>query len=604
MSVPCNALERCSVTTVGKDGERVISFRILRSAGLTAVALIAYAGLQPASAQTASQITPPTFRPSPSGGGGSVEFFGRPGLETPPGADRLMVTVRSVSIAGGLPALEAATRSVIASLAGKRVPAAAIFDAARALETAYAQAGYILSRVILPKQTLRDGGTLRLTVVNGFVESIDTSKVPERIRGRVDAIVAPLLGQEGLTRGEIERRLLLAGDLPGSALRSTLTPGQKPGGTILVIEAQQHLTSTYAGFDNTLASDLGRSSIGLGLDLNSALGFGELFYLRASGHPSGNNVNDLGGLFTDNPRLRTLAAGVVVPLGNDGLTFNLEATDSKTTPKPTAGIQTTSYFDRVSLRLRYPWIRSRLLNLATEAAFDAQDEGQSLLAPSDELPLSSDRLRIFRLSADLGWENQWSGLATAKAIASFGIDGLGARGAEEATPLLPVSTEGANADFQKIEAILTYSQAVTEHFGVALYARGQTSFGQPLAQSEQIGFASFGELSTFDAGTLGGDSGWVVRGEVNSPWAIDGVGLPVVAIPYAYAATGMLYLAEPTVLEQGTTHVAAVAMGLRLASTFDPGFSDASIAVEFGRRFRDDDEADGNRFTVVGSVRF
>jgi hemolysin activation/secretion protein len=555
-------------------------------------------------AQTASQITPPSFRPAPTGGGASVEFFGSPGLESPPGAEKLSITLRRVQVEGTLPALEAETREITARIAGRRILASAIFEAARELEAAYSRAGYILVRVILPAQTLRDGGDLRLTIVNGFIEAVDAARVPDRIRDRVIAIVSPLVGQPGLTRAEIERRLLLAGDTPGVSLRSTLTSGQTPGAAILIVDAQYRLRSSYVGFDNTLAAELGHTSIGLGLDLNSALGFGELFYFRGSGHPGGNGEGGLGGLLTDNPRMRSLAAGVVIPLGTDGLNLNIEGTDSQTTPKPTAGIQTNSVFDRLSIRLRYPWIRSRDLNFSTELAFDAQNEGQDLLTQGAELPLSKDRLRIFRLSGDLNWENQWSGVFTGRAIASFGINGLGARGVEDASDLIPLSTAGADAEFQKLEVILSYSQPVADHLAFALYARGQTSFNQPLAQSEQIGFASFGEMSTFDAGTLGGDSGWMVRAEVSSPWLVTTAPVPIVAIPYAYAAMGMLYLAEPTVLEQERTQVGAVAGGVRIASVFDPGFSEASLALEYGRSFRDDGEPDENRFTVVGSVRF
>ena len=125
-----------------------------------------------------------------------------------------------------------------------------------------------------------------------------------------------------------------------------------------------------------------------------------------------------------------------------------------------------------------------------------------------------------------------------------------------------------------------------------------------MPRAEQIGIASFQELSTFDAGTLGGDSGWIVRGEVNSPWVSTLSGYPVSATPYAFAATGTLYLARPSVLEQATTHVTSIGLGVRLAATLDPAFSQASLTFEFGRRYRDDRQPDSNRFTKVGSIRF
>ncbi|WP_082145257.1 ShlB/FhaC/HecB family hemolysin secretion/activation protein [Microvirga massiliensis] len=553
--------------------------------------------------QTASQITPPSFRPGTPQAGGAIVFSGRPGLDAPPGADRLTVRLKGITVEGPLPALAAVHRALEQRLVGQPIKASELFAAVRDLEAAYTRAGYVLVRVVLPAQTLKDGGTLRIVVINGYIERVEAAGVPEMIRPRVLAVVTPLVGQRGLTLAQIERRLLLAGDTPGTALTSTLKRGEGAAGTILVVEAKHRPVSGFVGADNTLASALGRSVINTGLDLNSVLGVGETIYLRAYGHPGGDDFRGFGGLFTDRPRVRTLAAGTVVPIGVDGLTFNIEGTQSKTTPKPLS-FQTASVFERLSLRLRYPWVRSRQLNVGSELIFDAQTEDFSLPLPGLDIPLSSDRLRIARLAGDISYLLPANGIVAARAIASFGLDGLGARSAAEANIFNPLSRLGADADFQKFEAIASITQPVAEHLAFAAYARGQTSFNQALARSEQIGIASFNELSTFDAGTLGGDSGWVVRAEVSSPWTISGLAVPVTVAPYAYAATGALYLQRPTVLEQGITYVSSLAVGLRFGATIDPNFSDAYLALEFGRAFRDDNEPDANRFTFVGSIRF
>ncbi len=554
-------------------------------------------------AQSASQITPPSFRPGGPAAGGTIIFSGRPGLDAPAGADRLTVRIKGITVEGPLPALSAEHRALEQRLVGRPIKASELFEAVRELEAAYARAGYVLVRVVLPAQTLKNGGELRLTVVNGYIERVDAAGVPDLIRARVVAVVTPLVGQRGLTLGEIERRLLLAGDTPGTALKSTLKTGETTGATILVLEARQRPASGFLGADNTLASALGRSVLNTGVDLNSVAGLGESVYLRAYGHPGGDDFRGFGGLFTDRPRVRTLAAGAVLPIGVDGLTFNVEGTQSKTTPKPLS-FQTASVFERLSLRLRYPWIRSRQLNVGSELVFDAQTEDFSLPFPGLDIPLSSDRLRIARIASDMSYLLPTNGIVTGRAVASLGLDALGARSAADANVFNPLSRLGADADFQKLEGLATLAQPIAEHFAFAAYLRGQTSFNQVLARSEQIGIASFNELSTFDAGTLGGDSGWIVRAEVSSPWTLAGLSVPVTVSPYAYAATGALYLQRPTVLEQGTTHVSSLAVGLRFNATIDPAFSDAFLALEFGRAFRDDNEPDANRFTFVGSVRF
>ena len=555
--------------------------------------------------QTASQITPPSFRPDQLRSGGALVFSGKPGLDAPAGADRLSIRLSGVTIEGGLGELSAEHQRLQKRLASGRIPASELFAAARELEAAYARAGYVLMRVVLPAQNLNDGGKLRIVVVNGYVERLDLSAVPENVRGRIESVLRPLVGKRELRLADIERRLVIAGDTPGVALRSALSPGAEPGATVLVVSAGYRPVTGSVGYDNTLSSALGRSTVSTGLEVNSVLGWGETLYLRAAGHPGGNDSAGFGGLFDSYPRMRTLSGGTVIPLGIDGLTLNLEATESRTAPKPPFGLpQTASQFERYSARLRYPWLRSRTLSFASELIFDAEEERIDLFVPGLKLPLSLDRLRVLRAAADGSMLLPTGGVLSGRAILSAGLKAFGARTAADASPILPLSRFGADADFRKFEAILSLAQPLAEHLGVAFMARGQTSFNQALPRAEQIGIASFQELSTFDAGTLGGDSGWVLRAEVNSPWSTSFAGVPVSATPYAFAATGALYLVHPTAVEQATTHVTSVGLGVRLAATLDPSFSQASLSLEYGRRFRDDRIPNDNRFTVVGSIRF
>jgi len=193
-------------------------------------------GLLPAiaQAQTASQITPPSFRPNLERPGGFA-LTGGAGLATPAGAEKLFVKLSAIVIKGGLPELAAASAELERRLVGRPVSGAEIFAAARDLEAAYAKAGYVLVRVLLPPQHLVDGTRLKLTVVDGFIERIELKDVPERVRHRIAALIEPLVGRRGVTLTEIERRVLLAGDTPGTVLRSTLAPGTAVGAGRLVV---------------------------------------------------------------------------------------------------------------------------------------------------------------------------------------------------------------------------------------------------------------------------------------------------------------------------------------------------------------------------------
>ena len=557
-------------------------------------------------AQTASQITPPSFAPNLERGGGFV-IPGAAGLAAPAGAEKLFVKLSGVSVKGGLPRLEAATAALEARLTGRRVSGAEVFAAARELEAAYAAAGYVLVRVILPPQKLVNGARMKLVVVDGFIERIETKNVPERVRNRIAQLVGPLTGRSGLTLREIERRVLLAGDTPGVSLRSTLAAGAAEGGTVLVIDAKYQAMSETLTFDNTLSKALGGNSLGVGVDFNSIAGLGELVYLRAIGHPNDGD-NDF---FNTYPRNRSLAAGFILPLWIDGLTFNAEFTDARTTPKATAGVQTTDTFDRLSLRLRYAWLRGRTVNFNSELDFDAQDEQQSLFVATVPVPLSQDRLRIARFVNDGDVLTPWGATISGRATASFGIDALGARLAADASPLLPLSRQGADASFQKFDVTLGYNQTLLEHLAVSMSARAQYSFNAPLLRSEQIGIANTTGLSAFDAGSIVGDQGYVVRGELQSPWALPlhnvsifQSPLGVVAAPYIFGAYGEVSLKDPTVFEAANIRATSFGGGLRLGGAAAGMLSNGSLTLEYGHATRSDVIPSSNRFTAVAAVKF
>ena len=557
-------------------------------AALLAGVALAMSAAMPAKAQTASQITPPSFRPDLERPGG-FSLNGGGGLGTPAGAEKLFVRLAGVRVEGGLADLRGATSALEAKLSGRSVSGAEIFAAARDLEAAYAAAGYVLARVILPPQKLVDGSRLRLVVVSGYIQRIELKDVPERVRGRIATLLEPLRGKDQVTQRQIERALLLAGDTPGVILRSTLAPGEGQGATVLVIDAKYQPVSGVVSFDNSLSRALGRTFWGAGVDLNSVAGLGELVYLRANGHPED------GDFFGRYPRNRSLAAGVV-------LTFNPEYTQSRTTPLPQSNVASTDVFDRLSLRLRYSWLRSRMLNYSQELAFDAQNETNSLFVGANLVPLSQDRLRIVRFTQEADYYTPWGATLSGRVKASFGLDGLGARGLSDATPILPLSRNGADARFQKLEASLNYYQSFMEHLAVSAVLRGQTSFGEPLLASERFGIADAGGLSAFDTGSIIGDSGFVARGEIISPWTlpIQNVPFGVVVMPYIFGAYGEVRQVNPTAQEQAVTRASAYGGGVRFGGAVPGTLSNGTLAIEYGHGHSN--TAAGNQRVIVTSA--
>lgn len=553
-----------------------------------------------AQAQTASSVTPELFQPPLRNLSGAVVLTGQTGTQAPPGSDQIGITLSGVTIAGAFPQMAAADAAFKARLTRGRIPVSELFDATSELEAAYTKAGFALARVVLPQQALRDGGTLRVEVVDGYVETVDISRVPPEVRRRIESLTSPLVGQRGLTMTELERQLLLAGDVSGVALGSALAAGHQPGSTVIALDPQFHKVTGFVGFDNFAPSDLGSIApddlnglvFNSGIELNSPFGWGKSFYGRFSASPDK--------VFSEDPRYRILAFGALVPIGTSGLAANLELTASDTTPD-NSDVPTRSDFDRQSLRIIYPWIRSRNVNLSSQFIIDRQRDRQRLL-PSD-LPIFEDRMTVLRAATTLSYNHPDGNLSELGFVLSRGIDALGARSADEAAGGTPLSRQGADVVFTKLTGSFSHQRAIREQFALGLTGRFQTSFGDPLLTSEQFSIAGPGELSTFDTGALRGDSGWVVRAEFSNPHSVQVQGTPLMLSPYLFVGAGSVKIERPTALELSRENAQAYGIGLDLLSQSGSRYRASSLRIEYGRGERDHGP-DNTRFSLSGNFRF
>lgn len=543
----------------------------------TLSALVLNAALPVAAfAQTASQLTQESYAPTVLRQvEGGLAVAASTGVDAPKGAEKLRVTPSGLVVEGGLPALGAQIAAVEATLKGKRVTGADLFAAARTLEEAYARAGYILVRVSLPAQTIKDGRPLRLVVTDGQVEAIDASALPASVRARVESVLAPLVGQSGMTKAELERRLLLAGDTPGVMLKSTLKAGTRPGATVIVVDGRYDAVTATTTFDNGLDKDLGTYTLGLGLDFNSVLGFGEVGYLRLSGYPGVN-----GSIFDEAPRNRQVVAGFTVPLGTDGAWLNMEGVDSRTHPTSDLSYTMLDHYQRFSTKLGYSWIRARDVNTSSVLGFDVMQEKQEIDLDGVRSAFTEDQLRVLRLTQTADLNAPWGGQFSGSLTASFGLDALGAR---SATTDLPLSHDGATPDFHKLEASAGYNQSLAgDRMRVSLNGKAQTSFGDALASSEQFGLGGFDWLSGFNSGTIQGDAGAALRAEVAFPVTFrltDTLGSA--AAPYVFAAAGISKLEQPTAVERGITRANSFGAGVRFGLSEKASPHSATLSLEY-----------------------
>ena len=515
-----------------------------------------------------SQVVPGSLRPPTTDSAAPTELRQRPSSDPTDAAPHgPRVTLARIDVVGGFPTLVGAAQTVAQTLRGRAVSMIDIQRAATALERAYNDAGYVLARVIVPPQQLVDGDSLTLRVIDGFIEEVVVDAVPEALRTPVRERLLRLVGQTQLTSAQLEREVLLAGELPGLHLRSALVRGMQEGGTRLVVESGFVPMALQAQLDNGLSDALGRTQLSATLALNSPLGRGEQWYAALTYAPSQG---------VERPAaLRTQGAGLVLPLGARGTTLNAEYTHSSTAPQDAPGtLATVGEFERLSARFTQALLRDRNGRLDLRAALE--HISQTLTASAFGVDLNQDRYRVLRLGLESA-----SALPQGTAVRAEGsLDaGLGGRdAASSAASGLPTSRQGASAHFAKATFGVDLQRASAGAWRLDWHTRGQLA-GRPLFTPESLALVGPYTLSAFDPGSLSADQGLVTRlqlGHLLNVGAPDGTtGL----LAYGFVAAARGHVFEATAVQSATIEAAAAGIGLRLEHSADQGRS-LSFALE------------------------
>lgn len=517
----------------------------------------------------------------------------------PDAAKKLTFILTGIDIEGEFDEIAIARKEAAATLLGRSVTVADLFGLADKLQQAYVRAGYPLVRVVILPQELDRRARVKLRVIDGYVEKFDTSTLSGTSAARVAAVLAPLLNKRRLTQSELERQLLIAGDTPGLVLNATFASGSAVGSSVLVLSGRYRPVSASLYLDNGMPKSFGEWQAATYFSLNNLTGFGEQISISIAGLPDNDFV-------TPYPTRRYLGANLAVPLGIDGWRFELGVTDGRTTPRVDAIFASQGVFRQGRAKLAYDIVKRRDTELSFNARFDLTEEQVSTLITTPATPLSLDRTRVPRVGLDGILRLRESGTTLSyTATYSHGINALGARSIADATPLLPLSRQGADAEFSKLDGRIDVMQTLPENLFLSAGLAGQTSFGRPMLTSEQFPIIGTNMLSGFAAGTLAGDTGWVGRGEFGWSTQLPFIAEPHAIVAYVFAATGERRYEMPTVLEIPVIRANNYGGGMRFQlAPQAPDAPSLSGFVELSERRASASSLDGWMVFAGGSIRY
>ncbi len=532
-------------------------------------------------APSASQVTPRTLAPE-APPAETPQVNGATAIPVPEGAADFRFRPSHVVVEGTYAGLAEETAQLTDWLKGIEISVADFYQVATTLQRLYAARGYPLARVVVPEQELNDDQPARLVVIDGYVEAVDTSSLPSALRGPVARALASLIGKRGLTYAELERRLTLAGQYPGASLRSTLATGQATGGVRLIIESGLRAVTGSIDFNDRTSPAFARREFNAQLAFNSAFGMGEQVYIFVSGDPLGYDE-----LFGDRSPKSIIGSGLILPLGSDGFSLNLEATRSVT--QPLGGFfRTRNEFSRLSARASYPLVLTRTETLSVETSLEFFDERQKL-PDFDGFELSRDRYTIVRVSSSYTAQRPGS---------SFGARIALSAGRSNAPAGALPSRISATPGFARMEASGSSSLGpyrglvVTSDLRLALILDGG------LPNAELFGLDGPSALSPFTAGSLSADEGITGRITLRRPIAVSA---SFSLAPYAFVATGFAKYSVPTPFD--TTRAGAWGGGVEtnFSSSDGPG---AYAKLEWGKQITNSFFPDRSRFVFSAGARF
>lgn len=333
------------------------------------------------------------------------------GFTTPAGAESFHFTLRRVDLKGAHAVAQEQLAAAYAGLIGREISLADLFEAARRITAAYAQAGYALSFALVPAQNIdRTAGVATIDVVEGYVADIryEGADVPPALR----AFGKHITRARPLKTATLERFLLLMNDLPGTTANAVFErmDNAPEGATRLVIKLARQPMIASLETDNRGSRAFGPWQAGASVTLNSLLGEGESIALKG--------VRAL-----DANELDAAVLRLTLPLNGNGLSISANATYSDARPG-TAMLSMLHFASSgwtASAQLNAPLLRSR----AESAWLWGGVSGKWLRSELAATPNSRDR--IYALEAGASWaEHDDSGLSAADVTIAQGMDVFGA----------------------------------------------------------------------------------------------------------------------------------------------------------------------------------
>lgn len=496
-------------------------------------------------------------------------------------------SLRSLQIAGATVFSEDELLAPYRELFGSPISFAHLYAITAGLTKKYRDAGYLLSRVIIPEQEVdQSGAVIRLLVVEGFIESIEYTG-DERILERFKSYFAPvekkLVGRKPLKHSDFERYMLLMQDVAGITISSRLQKGTQLGSATLVLDVQGDLVEGNLGWGNTGTEASGPGIASAGLSVNTLPVIGAQTTVS---YAQANNYREYW----------SVQVAERYQMWN-GLTFNASYAYSDSPEMDTDFARLfdyTTWSHTFNVGASYPLIRSRDLNLS----FGVNYEHRNSKADVFNERFTRDRLRTLSVNANMDFSDALGGVTQ---IIPTVYRGLNVFDASDES--FDASNSLAPAEFWKFGIYVSRDQALPHGFSLFTAAEAQFSDSSLSSYNKfYMGGSQFGR--GYDPGVIEGDNGFAVLFEPR--WTCQ-LSKETTLQLFSFIDWGTVWTSKSVWGVPDSQDAASAGAGIRLSGhegeDYLPGFNISAFIAQ-PLKEAGDDPGDSPRFVLQVGLSF
>lgn len=472
---------------------------------LAGAATIAFVGAGPAAAQQQADRVDPALlekqagAPVPGLPGDGATSPQAPLRAAPPGDANAVfdgaIPVGAVVIDGARTFRAAQFAAVIEPYLGRSL----IPDELKALAKGvadFARAGvYVFASAYVPKQSVANG-VLHVRLDEGRIDEVRVTGAPNPA---IDRALRGLADGRPVTRREVERALLLAGDLPGVDIAGSAYRREGDRG-VLVVESRSERIIGNLQIDNRGSSAVGPVRLRMRADANGVFLRGDQLSVRGTLTP------------VHLRELATIGFDYAADTGANGMLAGVGASYTRVQPGGrTRSFEIDGRSASVNANLSYPVLRSLDANAWVTADLTVRDVEQDRAGAA----VREDRLTTLTLGAS-GYRGWLGGWIYARVSARQGLNILDAT--KRGDPL--ASRRGAGSIFSKLDLYADWTGSLAGPLSMRVAAEGQIST-RALLSSEEMGLGGPRFGRAYDYSERSGDRG--VAGAVELRYDLKGL---------------------------------------------------------------------------------